>query len=426
MDTEHDHVQVLEMSVLGAVIEWPETIGPLFRERLTPEQFGGPRSWLASVLFDMLADGKEMTPQLVAEECRISGVASRVPAVLVFDCWALGKALPAARVEVEALSRVYLARQVWQTGERVKQAAQTMEVSDALSLLRADLERLESVDSGRLPLELTSMADVLAGVGEETISWVIPQRIAEHSATMFTAEEGAGKSTLLRQLAISATLGIDPFDPGTAHRYEPRRVLLVDCEVSQGQLHRALRAIWNYGSQFVRDPDPAGLVVESKQGGLDLSGGQDQAYLHRLVRQHRPHMVVIGPVYRMTDTDYNDEVGTRAWQRPLEPMRADGLAVVLEHHAGNEMPGHKRALRPIGSSAIRRWVDQGLALRMKSCEVHQDPYCRLCPRMARIEDWRWSREEVMWPKTLEAVAGHVWWQSQRYNIPPVVDRRYGD
>jgi hypothetical protein len=46
--------------------------------------------------------------------------------------------------------------------------------------------------------------------------------------------------------------------------------------------------------------------------------------------------------------------------------------------------------------------------------------------MARIEDWRWSREEVMWPKTLEAVAGHVWWQSQRYNIPPVVDRRYGD
>jgi replicative DNA helicase len=128
------------------------------------------------------------------------------------------------------------------------------------------------------------------------------------------------------------------------------------------------------------------------------------------VKDHKSDLVVVGPVYRFTDSDLNTEEGVRSWQRAFEPLMADGVAVLTEHHAPNEHTGHTRMLRPIGSSAMRRWFSQGVSLRTAECEPHGERFCTSCPRSARVELWRGSRdEEVHWPTYLRGEQGRVWW-----------------
>ena len=89
---------------------------------------------------------------------------------------------------------------------------------------------------------------------------------------------------------------------------------------------------------------------------------------------------------------------------------ADGVAVVVEHHIGNEGPDGRRSLRPIGSSAMRRWAAQGIGFRQVKC-THEADDCRSCGRSARVERWRGGRDETHWPTRIKSPSkGGYWWE----------------
>jgi hypothetical protein len=392
-------MRVLQQTCIGAVIDRPELVD-MFLERLPIHQFDGNLHRVAKAIGDLATDGEALTPASVVERLRVNGdlsISGGAPAV--FDCWALGGASTDPRQEITTLSRLFALRDAWDVGNLLRESVGHMDLSQWIDLARNHIDRIAKVDEGSAPPVMTYLRDVLTGEDVQ-VEWCIPGLLPKGTATMLTAEEGIGKSTVLRQFGVAAMAGLQPFE---MHRekYEPQRVLLVDCENPRNSVVRGLRAQWTYARTFNPIADTTNMAVESHQGGLDLSSAHDQGWLHRMVREHKANLIVIGPVYRFASGDLNTEEGVRS--------------LVTEHHAPNAPAGTQRALRPIGSSAMRRWFGQGLSLRGKPCTPHEDSFCKQCQRKAQIESWRGGREEeARWPRYLMGEPGHPWWSRDEY------------
>jgi hypothetical protein len=404
-----DHVMRMEQAVLGTVMEHPEFID-LFLERLPTESFSctGTKV-IAKAIVYCASEGQPFNNTAVLEQLRLHNTLS-LGANMLTDCWEQGRFVSDPEQTINALGNLFALDEARDMSNRLYHGAANMDLTSWLTLAEEGVSRLRQIEAGTQPLQPVYLQDVLTGE-DLTVEWCVPSLQPAGTATMLTAEEGVGKSTVLRQIAVSAMAGMHPFMPWTT-KYAPQRTLLIDCEVSANQFKRSLRALWSYGREFQPLADTTMLAVETHQGGLNLSASHDQGWLHRLVRQHKATLVVVGPVYRFTDEDLNTEEGVRTWQRCFEPMLADGVAVITEHHAPNAPPGIRRALRPIGSSAMRRWFAQGIALRLSECQRHEEKFCPSCPRSASVESWRGSREEeARWPRYLKGEQGQVWWTS---------------
>lgn len=402
-----DDTRLLERAVVGGLIDHPEFIG-YFLERIEVHFLSSTAFFVAQALADLVTDAEPVTVQTVMERMRTRGelpLAGGGPAL--FEVWSEGQRSFDPEGEIDILAGRYALREAHEVGQRLIQGVDTMAPEAWVSWAESEVDRVRQMAAGS-PTVFTYLRDRL--VGEDvSVQWCVPGLIPLGTATMLTAEEGVGKSVVLRQIAMAAMAGLDPFAPQNAP-YEPQRVVLIDCEVTSNQLTRSLRALWSYCRPFAPDADTTFMAVESHQGGLNFSEPHDQGWLHRMVRGHKADLVVVGPVYRFTDSDLNTEEGVRSWQRAFEPLLAEGVSVVTEHHAPNEHTGHVRMLRPIGSSAMRRWFAQGISLRTQECAIHNYKFCPTCPRSASVESWRGSRdEEARWPRYLRGERGHVWW-----------------
>ena len=406
-----DPLATLESEVLGVVLNRPG-LGDAFLDAFRPEQFSGWRTYLADALATMLTRGLEVSPVTVVEYLRVNGSAGKCGSVQVFEAFAAGGSVldPASRFSL--LSRRYLQRDMSVFAARLAIMADNTDPTVALEYARTETERLSKMDTGNTAVGAPTMTAFM-GLDYPDAEWVIPNLIPSATSVMVTATEGMGKTVLLRQLAVSAALGIDPFDPDDRHRdYEPQRALIVDCEYSGRQVQRQLAGVARHAGRHraITSEATDRVFVHSVQAGIDLTDPADQSILRGLIRTHRPTLMVIGPLYRATSKGYMDEDATRMWQQPLERIMSDGIAVVLEHHIGNEGPDGRRSLRPIGSSAMRRWAAQGIGFRLSSCE-HKSQDCRSCGRKAQVERWRGSRDETYWPTHIRSPkSGGYWWE----------------
>lgn len=413
MDPRKSPVPMLEATVVGVLMDRPALANRFF-EKLPMEQFGPQTYRVAKAIADLRALGREWSPQQVVEQLRVNGdlmLAGGGP--FVFDCYVSGQTVIDPEQHIETLSRLYLLRDAWAVGNRLRDFATKMDATEWVSYAQQQVDRIAKMEAGTMPASLVYLSNLL-DLGELAVDWMMPGLIPTATTTMITAEEGVGKSTIMRQIAVSAISGISPFEPQREH-YEPVRTLLVNCEGSLNQLVRGLRAAWTYAQNYAPTADSNLLAVESHPEGVNLSEPHYQAWLHRLVREHKPGLLVVSPLYRITDADLNTEEGVRTWQRFFEPLVADGMSLVMEHHSPNAMDGHVRGLRPLGSSAIRRWFGQGVSMRHKVCTTHQESFCRLCIRQAQVELWRGSRdEEVRWPTYIKGEDRAVWWRRDEY------------
>lgn len=397
----------LENAVVGSLIDHPEFVAT-FLERVELNHLDVPACFIARAIADLATDAQPVTVQTVMEQMRVRGeltLAGGGP--VLFDVWTQGRECFDVEGSIGLLANRYALREAAMVGTRLNQNIESMTVPEWLTYAQAQIEHIRAISSQAEPVIPVYLRDIL--IGEDvTVEWCVPGLLPKGTATMLTAEEGVGKSTILRQVAMAAMAGCDPFTPWV--RYSPKRVILINCEDPSNKMTRSLRAMWSYLRPMVPEADTRLMVVESHQGGLNFSQAHDQAWLHRLVQDHKADLVVVGPVYRFTDADLNTEEGVRSWQRCFEPLLADGVAILTEHHAPNEGPNTVRSLRPIGSSALRRWFAQGIALRARKCEAHEMKFCHTCQRRATVESWRGSREdEARWPRDLVGERDAEWW-----------------
>jgi hypothetical protein len=263
---------------------------------------------------------------------------------------------------------------------------------DAVSRAIEELEVLRQKASSRKFIA-KRLAEVLEGSDE--YDWLIPGLLERRDRLVVTGAEGAGKTTFVRQLAILSAAGLHPLKNA---KIDPVRVLVIDAENTEGQWRRAVR--W-MASQAARagSADPAQEIRIMAGSRIDITRGSHLGEIHRLVDEHKPDLLLIGPLYKLVPKAINNDDDAAPLIVALDSLRDRGLAMVMEAHAGHALgAGGERDLRPRGSSALLGWPEFGFGLRPLADD----------PDTVSVVRWRGDRDKRDWPKHLRRGGPGEW------------------
>lgn len=240
---------------------------------------------------------------------------------------------------------------------------------------------------------------------EDTYDWIVEGLLERGDRLILTAGEGGGKSTLLRQMAVCLAAGLNPFDP--AHRPDPARVLVLDCENSAPASRRKYRPLLNAAERARAGVRRGQFHIECRPEGVDLTRPADRAWVMRRVERLMPEVLIVGPVYRLHAGNPNDEELARKVSVVIDEARATtNCAVLLEAHSPHGTGLGPRSLRPLGSSLWMRWPEFGFGLR--PVEDEKSAANADGARGRRVIPWRGMRDERAWPQFLKQGENWPW------------------
>lgn len=301
-------------------------------------------------------------------------------------------------------------RRLLQASARIRQNALEADLADALTIAKRDLEDIGKPTSTRL--DTKSLARILEESDE--YDWVIPGILEAMDRVIFTGGEGAGKTTLVRQMAILAAAGINPL---TFDTITPVRVLIVDAENTEKQWRRATRDIVGKASEALGAP-VGELIPLACVPRMDITRERDLSAIHDLIDRHDPQILFIGPLYKLVPRAIQSDDDAAPLITALDSLRARGVALVMEAHAGHaQSAAGQRDLRPRGSSALLGWPEFGIGLRLDTdyAPFRVDP-TNFRNRKIDLTRWRGDRDERNWPASL--YAGNHWrWTPEDYKLP---------
>jgi AAA domain len=402
--SDSDAIKMIATMLLGAMIADPSEVRTV-AEALDVSDFPPGGSDVFQVLLDLDAEGKPWDIQDV--QARWMETHARKWGNLVpFTCFEQ-RCLPTQiGTYVQRMLDANAARRLEAIGLGLSQRAGATDLapSEVITWAEAQIEQVAATLGPPEPVTITTAADVLAYVRPNE-SFVVPGLIAEQERALITATEGLGKSTLLSQIAVTCAMGLHPFTG--VRTGEGARSLHVDLEnpepLAMERWQRCLRTAKERGYPAPRDL--AGFVSHTR--GIDVSIPADRIWLRRRIEAHRPRLLCIGPLYRMTRAgSLNDEEASAGAQAFLDELRVDyNLAIITEAHSPNESNG-QRQMRPIGSSVWRRWPEFGFGM-VKDDDLSD----RKRSFVAQVGRWRYDRDSRSWPEYIVRTAdpSHQWW-----------------
>ena len=295
-----------------------------------------------------------------------------------------------ARKVAEAAGR----RRLAQFGMRAMQLADAGEdFATVMTHARDEWEHVRNTNRHAGHAVAKTLAEILDGSDE--YDWLIPQLLERQDRLILTGGEGAGKSTFTRQIAILAAAGLHPI---TFRTIEPVRTLVVDAENTEKQWRRKARPL-TVKARMQGQIDPAQAMHVWNAQRLDITTDRDLGEVHRLVDEHQPDLLLIGPLYRLIPRAINSDDDAAPLLAALDTLRDRGLALVMEAHAGHAVTrGGDRDLRPRGSSALMGWPEFGLGIALD----HEDP------DLAHLVRWRGDRDERDWPRAMRRGGDWPW------------------
>jgi len=232
------------------------------------------------------------------------------------------------------------------------------------------------------------LADLLAEV-DEPYDWVINGLMERRDRLVLTGQEGLGKSYLARQVGIFSAAGLHPF---TLDRIRPVRVQILDYENSWKQIRRGSRRLYDFAAEY--GADLRRNIHVASLGRIDITRDRDLSMLHREVDVAQPDVIVVGPLYRLTNKAIQTDDEAAPVLAALDTLRDRGCSLIIEAHAGHTRDsGGERDLRPRGSSALLGWPEFGYGMR----RIGDTNKVRLVP-------WRGDRDDRGWPQFLRRAA----------------------
>ena len=254
-----------------------------------------------------------------------------------------------------------------------------------------------------VPVEMTPEPDIDAFLAGDDIGfvWLLDGVIEYADRLLLTGREGAGKSLLCHQVSVQLTAGRHPFKEKGEMR--PIKTMLVDCENSPQELRRRLRPL---RLKAGADLKPGMLFVCSRPEGLDLGADDDdRAWLRQRMQRAGVELLCIGPLYKLTGGNPNDEQDAKPLAMFFDELRAEfGIAIILEAHMTHEGKG-----RPFGWSGWRRWPEIGLELKESGQLVHwrtpRHETPGIPPALQRGGEWPFTvatrPRDVLWARIVE-------------------------
>lgn len=200
--------------------------------------------------------------------------------------------------------------------------------------------------------------------GEDFLHINIPPRerlmgdwLVSSSINIVFAKAGVGKSNFAIGLAMALVRGESFLDFPAS---EPRRVMYVDGEMPKEELHRRLKAMAN------GRPIPEGLYLFNMASAepalqnppLDTPEGQEA--MMRMVDDAAPDVLILDNKSTLFGNQRENEAGSwDAPQRWLTRLRAEGLAIILLHHANKEGGQRGTSAIEVSPDAIIRLSEVG-------------------------------------------------------------------
>lgn len=289
-------------------------------------------------------------------------------------------------------------RQLEATAVRMNQMAHG--TSAPAEILAKAIGELRAVQESRVSQEVTARPLARTLLIADEYDWVIEGLLERGDRLLLTGSEGGGKTTLLRQMAVMASAGLHPF---TGFGIRPSKVLYVDTENTEKQWAREVRAMAELAATR-GERDPAEVMDLACIKRIDITRDSDLGMLHKLVDEHQPDILFIGPLYRLIPRAINSDDEATPLLTALDTLRDRGVCLVIEAHAGHGHAGQQeRDMRPRGSSALMGWPEFGLGLRpdrngkssnefqLVRWRGHRDASRKWPSRIARgIGDWPWT------------------------------------
>lgn len=373
-----------EHRLLGALLQWPDGRHEV-ESRVSGKEFPTP---VLGAVFDhlcsLLATGARVDATSVSSYFRawgIRGVSDADPYV-----WDSADVIPfEAPRYADVIRDGHLRRMALALMQAAREDIDGDGPAMGLSRLHTRIGGLLDTATGD-DLPAKTLAELLAEP-DTGYDWVIPGMLERSDRLVVTGHEGGGKTTFLRQLALCTTGGLHPF---THHKMPAHRVLVIDVENTEKQWRR--EATWILNRVLAGGPtrNPAADLVLSCNGRMDVTRATDIAKIHRLIDQHDPALVMIGPIYKLAPKFNNDEDAGPVIAA-LDSIRDRGIALLIEAHGGKGTDADgERDVRPRGSSALMGWPEFGFGIRA----VRDDP-----ERVALVR-WRGDRDQRHWPDHL--------------------------
>lgn len=380
-----------EEFVIGGCLLSPDMI-PLAADQLEPKDFASPRhETVFTAMIHLKKRGEPVEPFTVYAKATELGTKGLELAELYRWLESVGSAVSVqnyAREVKEQSTR----RKLNAAGMRFHQdiADPTTPAADAVTRM---LDHLKGIRDNSTNTELVakSLGQIL-DMEETAADWVIPGLFEKGDRLIVTGYEGLGKTTWIRQMAICAASGINPIT--LDHLAAPVRGLVVDVENSEKQWRRETqdmaRTAATHGTASPRD----NLHIHCG-GRMDLRRDKDLGLVHRLVDEHNPQILFIGPIYRLVPTGINSDEEAAPLIAALDTLRDRGLVLVMEAHAPKGQAG-ERNLAPRGSAALMGWPEFGFGLAPTADG-------------AEIQRWRADRDRNRdWPTSLARGGPFPW------------------
>lgn len=378
-----------EEHVIGACMHEPSAIR-FAANIIVAEDFWYPvNAGMFDAILRLHADGEPVEPLSVFTKAQELGVRLPTGFTVASIMQIFMDTLSAASVEyyAEQVKREATRRRLKEVATRLMREASMDGFDPALAAAQAS-EGIKSLHSGGPQRMTTKTLEEILAV-EEDHDWLIPDLLERGDRLIITGYEGGGKTTWIRQLVICMAAGIHPT---TLNRLAtPLTVLVVDAENTEAQWRAHTRGMV-FNAKRMGGTNPAQRIHVHAKGRIDITRDATLGEIHRLVDEHEPHVLAIGPIYKMVSTGINNDQEAAPVITALDSLRDRGLALIMEGHSpkGNVQTG-VRDLSPRGSAALMGWPEFGFGL-------YPDPEN---DQVSKIQRWRGDRETGrQWPREL--------------------------
>jgi energy-coupling factor transporter ATP-binding protein EcfA2 len=380
-----------ERAVVGSAFIDADSIRSAL-DHCTPDDFTDPT--LAAV-YDILI-GHRSAQLGLDEVCIAKAVNERGYKISPLDLLDLRSATPTSSnvaFYAKIVNEGAVRRKLRAAGSRFVQFADGDDsLSETMRNARGEWDAVQSSVGSHLQAKV--LGEVLEGSDE--YDWMIPNLLERKDRVVITGGEGAGKTTLVRQIAIMAAAGLHPTLGG---QIAPVRVLVVDSENTEKQWRRATRSM-ALKARMAGTADPAQSLQLACTARIDVTADRDLGSVHRLIDEHAPDLLMIGPLYRLVPRAITNDDDAAPLIAALDTLRDRGVAMIIEAHAGHALgQDGSRNLRPRGSAALLGWPEFGLGISSAGGED---------PSEFRMVRWRGDRDERAWPESLRRGGEWPW------------------
>lgn len=388
-----------EQLVIGACLLTPNAIS-FAKSKVDPEDFAHPRDqYVYESILELHNEGAPVEPFTVHQRAVANGALGLNAADLHVWMHNVGSGYTVGHYAEEVRQQA-TTRRLNALTQRFRQEVNDpqMQTSDAMQRMMHSLEEIRdnTISSG---LSAKTLGEILA-TPDLPEDWIIPNLLEKGDRLIVTGQEGMGKTLWLRQFGITAASGIHPTT------WEPLdravKILYVDVENSEKQWRRETQHIAQLSADKGLEPPHENIHVHCG-GRMNLTRDRDLGLVHKLVDEHDPDILFIGPIYRLAPSVNNDEEASPLIAA-LDTLRDRGLAMLMEAHIPKSQDTNgKRNLAPRGSAALMGWPEFGLGLAASDDKFGAD-----------VIPWRGHRDKNrLWPTKL--------WTGTRNSYPWVPD-----